>query len=132
MKKKNIYLSEIDKFISYLNKLSDADIEKISNNIVKIKYELTPEKKRNSGNFIEFSKMNLNPKDVITELEKLSSRRDGELYLQEKLVNKQDYEAVAKSLDLSFDKKDSIEMLKKKIIEGTIGFRLNSQAIQKN
>ena len=33
-------------------------------------------------------------------------------------------------LDIPFQKKDSIDRILEKIIEGTIGFRLRSQAIQ--
>jgi len=47
-----------------------------------------------------------------------------------KCHSKIDIENIAKKLDVPFQKKDSIEKLKYKIIERTIGFRLRSQAIQ--
>jgi hypothetical protein len=68
--------------------------------------------------------------DTISKLKEMTSREDGLELLNNKYSLRQDYEAIAKQIDIPHTKKDSIDKLKEKIIEGTIGFRLRSQAIQ--
>ena len=130
--KKNIYLFEIEKFISYLDKLSDNDIYKLNNGIAKIQYNLVDEKKGNDKELIDAKISNIDPDEIINALEKLSNRESGEEYIKNKLITRLDYEAVVKKLDIPYNKKDNINKLRDKIIEGTIGFRLRSQAIQEN
>ena len=60
----------------------------------------------------------------------MNSREDGFKLLVDKCSSRLDLEVLARKLDIPFTKKDIIEKLKDKIIEGTIGFRLRSQAIQ--
>ena len=129
--KKNIYLFEIERFISYLDKLSDNDY-KLNNGIAKIQYNLVDEKKGNDKELKDAKISNIDPDEIINALEKLSNRESGEEYIKNKLITRLDYEAVVKKLDIPYNKKDNINKLRDKIIEGTIGFRLRSQAIQEN
>ena len=130
--KKNIYLFEIEKFISYLDKLSDNELYKLNNGIATIQYNLVDEKKGNDKELKDAKISNIDPDEIINALEKLSTRESGEEYLKNKLITRLDYEAVVKKLDIPYNKKDNINKLRDKIIEGTIGFRLRSQAIQEN
>lgn len=130
--KKNVYLSEIERFISYLDKLSDAEISKLNDGIAKIQYNIVYVKKEKSENCQSAKILNIDPVEIINALENLSTRESGEEYLKDKLITRLDYEAVVKKLDIPYNKKDNINKLKDKIIEGTIGFRLRSQAIQEN
>lgn len=130
--KKNVYLSEIERFISYLDKLSDAEISKLNDGIAKIQYNIVYVKKEKSENCQSTKILNIDPVEIINALENLSTRESGEEYLKDKLITRLDYEAVVKKLDIPYNKKDNINKLKDKIIEGTIGFRLRSQAIQEN
>lgn len=132
MTKKNIYLSEIDKFMLFLDNLSNDDILKLNNGGCKIRYELISDKSDGVEKTVNTKVLNINPQEIISELENMSSREMGEQYLLNKQFSRIDYETIIKQLDIPFQKRDNIEKLKDKIIEGTIGFRLRSQAIQEN
>ena len=112
--------------------MSDNDIYKLNNGIAKIQYNLVDEKKGNDKELKDAKISNIDPDEIINALEKLSNRESGEEYLKNKLITRLDYEAVVKKLDIPYNKKDNINKLRDKIIEGTIGFRLRSQAIQEN
>lgn len=49
-----------------------------------------------------------------------------------KCSSRLDFETIAKRMDIPFQKKDTIERLKEKIIESSIGYKIRSQAIQGN
>lgn len=127
-KKKNFYLQEINKYLSFLSNLSEDDVLKLQKGDSYIKIDLIKNETNlgSTSNKIIDSEVEL----AINELYKINTRDEGELFLQSKCSTKSDYEAIAKKLDVPFQKKDSIEKIKSKIIEGTIGFRIRSQAIQ--
>jgi hypothetical protein len=127
-KKKNVYLLEIDRYISFLSNLSEDDIFKLQKGDSYIKFELMSNENNLDSNLTKNADVDV--VSIIDELYRINTREDGILFLQSKCFSKTDFEAVAKKLDVPFQKKDSIEKIKNKIIEGTIGFRLRSQAIQ--
>lgn len=67
--------------------------------------------------------------NIINCLKNYNTREEGESYLLSLDLKRKDLEAVAKTLDLPFSKKDTIVKIREKIIEGTIGYRLSSNAI---
>jgi hypothetical protein len=71
-------------------------------------------------------------KDVVGlafRLKQLRSRDDGMLFLANAHLTKNDLEELARHLDLPILREDDVERLKQKIVEASIGARLNSQAI---
>jgi len=75
----------------------------------------------------------LRPEDIrelATKLQQLSSREAGESLLQHEISNRQGLEALARFLQLPVQRDDSVERLRAKIVENTIGSRLRSSAIQ--
>ena len=66
--------------------------------------------------------------DIIDKMLTMKSRQEGETYLVSNCLSKEDYVEVAKQLDVPH--RANITLLKERIIEGTIGFRLRSDAIQ--
>ncbi len=67
---------------------------------------------------------------VVNALQNLSSREDGENLLREKTFNRNKLETLARYLQLPVQRDDTIEKLRDKIIERTIGSRLRSNAIR--
>ena len=67
--------------------------------------------------------------NIINRLKSYNTREEGESYLLSLDLKRKDLEAVAKALDLPYSKKDTIVKIREKIIEGTIGYRLSSNAI---
>lgn len=64
------------------------------------------------------------------DLNKMTSREEGILYLKSKLKRKTHLKIFAKHLDILISKNDKIDHIIEKIIDSTIGYRLRSEAIQ--
>jgi hypothetical protein len=69
-------------------------------------------------------------REIAEKLHVLRSREDGERLLQDETPNRPALEALARFFQLPVQKDDTIERLRAKIIENTIGSRLRSEAIQ--
>ena len=117
----------MSRFLSFLDKLSANDIKKLENGTQTIEYTL------NQLNIRDKSGINKSEHDISSIIDKLNlktSREDAESFLKSNDLKRSDYEIILKKLDLPFLKKDNISKLIDKIVEGTIGFKLRSQAIQ--
>ena len=128
MSRNNFYVLEMERFLAFLNKLSQAMVKEIENG-----------EKRIEINVISTSKESDEPQQqnsvVVSEsislLSSMQSREEAYSYLSSSDLKKTDLEAICKQLDLPFTKKENIKALQEKILEGTVGYKLRSQAIQK-
>lgn len=68
--------------------------------------------------------------ELASRLRSLNSRAEGERVLEETVSSRSGLEAVARHLRLPARREDRREDLVQRIIEGTIGFRLSSAAVQ--
>lgn len=71
--------------------------------------------------------------DVSSVVEKLtgfSSREDAASFLDSNYSSKKPLEQIARFLDIAVTKKDRVDGLRDKIIEGTTGARIRSEAIK--
>jgi hypothetical protein len=69
-------------------------------------------------------------RELATKLQQLSSREAGESFLKDEISNRQGLEQLARFLQLPVQRDDTVERLRAKIVENTIGSRLRSSAIQ--
>ena len=67
---------------------------------------------------------------VARDLRELTTREEGEKLLDERASSKDDMVRLARILDLPVQKSDTVQQLRSRLIESTIGFRLRSAAIQ--
>jgi hypothetical protein len=67
---------------------------------------------------------------IASQLSDLGSREEGLHLLQSLELNKRDLEQLARTMDLPVPREDDIGRLRDKIVEASIGSRLNSQAIR--
>jgi hypothetical protein len=67
---------------------------------------------------------------ITTKLRALPSREAGEDFLRGVAPNRRALEALARFLQLPVQRDDTVERLRAKIVESTIGSRLRSDAIQ--
>jgi len=67
---------------------------------------------------------------IAAHLQILQSREVGDAFLCEKAPNRSGLEAVARFLQLPVQRDDTVDRLRAKIVENTIGSRLRSDAIQ--
>jgi hypothetical protein len=68
--------------------------------------------------------------EIADKLRALPSREMGDAFLQSELPNRRSLEMLARFLQLPVQRDDSVERLRAKIVENTIGSRLRSDAIQ--
>ncbi len=69
-------------------------------------------------------------KEIATKLQTLPTREAGEGLLKDEAQNRRSLEALARFLQLPVQRDDTVERLRAKIVENTIGSRLRSEAIQ--
>lgn len=67
---------------------------------------------------------------IVERLRQADSRERGLDLLEEAKLNKKELEALARSIDLPVARDDDAEKLRQRILQATIGARLNSQAIR--
>jgi hypothetical protein len=67
---------------------------------------------------------------IVVELRRLESRDEGSGLLARAQLTKKELEDLARLMDLPVSREDDAERLKQKIVEESIGARLNSQAIR--
>ena len=67
---------------------------------------------------------------LVEELRQLESRADGVNLLKKVQLSKKELEELARLMDLPVLREDDAERLRQKVVEESIGSRLNSQAIR--
>lgn len=124
-----IYESLLQKVIRDIKKLSDEDIGKI--HAGERSYHQLLDKSNKSSR--KSAPSNLDIEGVVKELNLCASYEEGEAILKKDRtpkLKKKDFQNILKYLNVHFTTKDTIPVLKEKIIENTIGYRIRSEAIQ--
>ncbi|OYD93184.1 hypothetical protein CDG76_21065 [Nostoc sp. 'Peltigera membranacea cyanobiont' 210A] len=70
------------------------------------------------------------PEQVAETLQNLGTREEGFRILTDLCPARKDLQSLAKYIDIPNSKRDSIQTLRERIIQATIGYRLTSRAIQ--
>ena len=128
MSRNNFYVSEMERFLAFLNKLPQAMVKEIENGEKQIEINIISSSKEPNEPMSENS---IVVSEAITFLNSMQSREEASSYFSTNDLKRVDLEAICKQLDLPFTKKENMKTLQEKIIEGTVGYKLRSQAIQK-
>lgn len=128
MSRNNFYVSEMERFLAFLNKLPQALVKEVENGEKRIDINVVPSSKKPDEPILQNSVV---VSESISFLNSMQSREEAYSYISSSDLKKADLEAICKQLDLPFTKKENIKALQEKIIEGTVGYKLRSQAIQK-
>ena len=132
MSKKLQLLATVSRLVSFLDKLSDEQLEEIERGTSEVRFKfgkkVTPHINIEAVNRKGQDTVNL--LDAVNEINTMKDRQDVEYYLSTYFPSRLALSSIAKLLDIPVSKKDNIEHIRSKIIEGTIGFKLRSQAIQ--
>lgn len=67
---------------------------------------------------------------IMRTLEASTTREEADAVLSAEGVRKEDLLAIAKRLDVSVNRKEPNEMIRQKIVENTVGFRIRSRSVQ--
>ena len=128
MSRANFYISEMEHFLAFLNKLPQAMVKEIENGEKQIEINIISSSKEPNEPMSENS---IVVSEAITFLNSMQSREEASSYFSTNDLKRADLETICKQLDLPFTKKENMKTLQEKIIEGTVGYKLRSQAIQK-
>lgn len=118
----------MERFLAFLNKLPQAVVKEIENGDKRIEINVVPSSTVSDEPIQQTS---IAASEAISLLNSMQSREEAYSYISSRDLKKADLEAICKQLDLPFTKKENIKALQEKIIEGTVGYKLRSQAIQK-
>jgi len=128
LKSLKLYLEIINQLFEKLEKLNDDEKEEILSGNVSVNINLkTKSVKKRSHNHLSDSNRLI---EIEQYLRTLEDRQQGRDFINKRLASREELVRLARHLDLPVAKEDSIEKLKEKIIESTIGYRLRSRAIQ--
>ena len=117
----------MEHFLAFLNKLPQAMVKEIENGEKQIEINIISSSKEPNEPMSENS---IVVSEAITFLNSMQSREEASSYFSTNDLKRVDLEAICKQLDLPFTKKENMKTLQEKIIEGTVGYKLRSQAIQ--
>lgn len=128
MNKNNFYISEMEHFLAFLNRLPQSAITEIELGTKRIEINVVP---ATIVTDVHKKDQDIIVLDIVTQLNLIHSREEANSYFLSKGFKRSELEAICKQLDLPFTQKENMKILQEKIIEGTVGYKLRSQAIQK-
>jgi len=123
--KPETFVKALKQFARFFENLTEAELEALERGEKHILIELSTIRKSK-----ESRSLPKNFSDLVEALQKLNSREEAENLL--KGLKKVDLVAISSELDLPVYKSENALRIKERIIESTIGFKLQSQAIQKS
>ena len=126
---KDFYLDEIERYIAYLKNLTRDQIEQLKENDAYIEFIFQGNKMDRSLVVTPENKEYVN---ILMSIEDMQSKSEVEKYLKQFSLKRKDLETMCKLKDIPFTKRDNMTMLKDKIFERMVGFKLRSRAIQNN
>lgn len=108
--------------------LDDAEFEDVTKGTAKIQISVQG---RRSGATTKQTKAEKNEfSELIAKLKVTMSREEGERLIDEAASSKDELTRLARCIDVPVRKGDQVNLIKSRVIEATIGFRLSSAAIQ--
>lgn len=129
MNARELLLNFFDEIIHQIEELKDVDIKKLETGEFSLSLRVV-KRKSTQNTPAELSKEYI--EDIKQELMEANTRDAGYKIIQNHLKNKKQLESFAKSVDVFVMKQDKVEKIREKIIEGIVGARLRSDAIQDN
>lgn len=117
-------LNIIGKFISKLSKQEVNDLIQERSQLV------LASKKKTRKSTPKQQLTDQETKEILNRLNEAATREEGRQILEKDCKFKSDLEILARSADLPVQKRDTVSILRDRIIEATIGYRLRSRAIR--
>ena len=124
MEKNDVILTQIERFVKYLRKLDDRDINNLGLGLMKIEFA-----KRNISNADDTNDYT-DIADFVKELQSINTREEVQVLLEGHSLKKKDLEYILNYMEVHYNKKDNKQKLLAKIAEVTVGSKLRSEAIK--
>jgi len=126
---KDVFVVLLRDLARQISNLDEGDFQDILDGAAKLQITVQPSRrppaKRQKLSNTEYEA-------IVRELGKMNSREDGLRLLDEKAVSKEELTRLARIVDIPVRKGEQVDILRSRLIEATIGHRLNSAAIQGN
>ena len=123
------FVTMLRRCADYLSELPPGEVDALLNGELELRLSVVAKKQKpnkKSTNKLDPAQMS----DIETRLRSMDNRLDGERLLRDVAPTKAEMESFARHLDIAVRREDRTEDLMRRIIEGTIGYRLSSAAIQ--
>lgn len=117
----------LQKVLRFVADLPEEDIVALAEG--RLRLELVRGNEKGSKKTGKASSKHRDYEEISRALGALPSREEGEALLADLSLNKVELQRLATKLDLPVMRDDSVERLRSKVIETTIGYRLRSRAI---
>lgn len=128
-KKADLVATLLRELAKKIEVLGDEDIEGILSGHGHLELRIVPTWERSrTAKRTQLTRDEL--KEAGESLFVMRTREEGEKYLKEHFKTKEDLVLLAKVIDIPTQKKYTVTQVIERIIEGTIGFRIRSAAIQ--
>ena len=124
---KDFYLNEIERYIQYLKKLTLSQIEQLKEGNASIDFMFVGNK---TDRPVVVTPENKGYVSILMSIEDMGSKQEVDNYMRSLSLKRTDLEAMCKLKDIPFTKRDNMTVLKDKIFERMVGFKLRSRAIQ--
>lgn len=125
----DFYLNEIERYIHFLKKLNSDQLAQLREEDAHVDFRFV-------GNKIDRSQVlemeNKEYLSILMSIEEMQSKQSVEQYFRQMNLKRTDLEAMCKLKDIPFSKRDNMTVLKDKLFERLVGFKLRSRAIQNN
>lgn len=124
---KDFYLKEIERYIRFLKKLTNAQVDQLEKGDAFIEFIF-------QGNKVICNRvLASDDKEYVTilmKIEDMQSKNEYEFYLKQFNLKRKDLEVMCRMKDIPFTHRDNMTTLKDKLFERLVGFKLRSRAIQ--
>jgi hypothetical protein len=128
MNKRSELANILRQLADYIDRRSDDELAPLFNQAAGLMQAARPQKKYKANSKTKVSAQEV--AEIARQLRMLPSRELGEALLQDKITNRNALETLARFLQLPVQRDDTVDRLRAKIVENTIGSRLRSDAIQ--
>jgi len=124
---KDFYLNEIERYIQFLKKLNADQLAQLREEDAYIDFQFVGNKMDRS---LVVTPENKEYVSILMSIEEMQSKQEVEQYFRQLNLKRTDLEAMCKLKDIPFTKRDNMTVLKDKLFERLLGFKLRSRAIQ--
>ena len=124
---KDFYLNQIERCIQFLKQLTPDQVEQLKSEKATIDFMFMGNKQDRPLIVTPDNKEQFN---ILMSVEMMESKKEVDDYFRSLGLKRKDLEALCKLKDIPFTKRDNMSMLKEKLYERLVGFKLRSRAIQ--
>lgn len=126
MEQRDLLSALLKEMAKAVRDMSDDDLAALRNGELRI--QLTAVEKPTSGK--KEALRDFHPDSIVDTLRQADTFDAGLAILERECATKEHLLRLARELDVPAEKRDTVERLRERIVDATIGFRLRSQAIQ--